>query len=167
MGLAFCWQLLKHVNFPKPRGSDGLRYAALAMLTIILSNPFKLFSTVTELKPQSHLAVNHAQMQFLRDNTPEDAIIFSDQSMYITWYAGRRSIRHHYTVAADGSKTLALLEFDREFVPIDAAFFSGKFLRNQKWREMYDNLKRSSEFKARFACKSSVDPGAVFCTRRS
>jgi hypothetical protein len=131
-----------------------------------MASPGDLSSAVLDVKKTSARAVDHAQMQYLRENTAADAIIFSDQSMYVTWYAGRRSIRHHYTTAPDGQRTLALLELDREFGPIDAAFLSGEFLRGPRGREMFTNLAQSEEFSRLFVCREPFPDGAVFCSRR-
>lgn len=160
LGIAATWRIVQRI--------PGTRSPLLvfAVLVVVMANPGQLVSALRDVRETSTRAVDHAQMQYLRENTTEDAVIFSDQSMYVTWYAGRRSIRHHYTTAPDGQRTLALLELDREFGPIDAAFISGEFLRTAGGREMLVNLQRSDEFPRRFECREPFPDGAVFCSRR-
>jgi 4-amino-4-deoxy-L-arabinose transferase-like glycosyltransferase len=160
MGIATTWRIVQWI--------PGARAPLLvfAVLAVVMASPGTLITELLEVRKASAGAVDHSQMQYLRENTSEDAIIFSDQSMYVTWYAGRRSIRHHYTTAPDGQRTLALMELDREFGPIEAAFISGEFLRSARGPEMLQNLRRSDEFARIFACREPFPDGAVFCSRR-
>jgi 4-amino-4-deoxy-L-arabinose transferase-like glycosyltransferase len=160
LGIAATWGIVQRIP-----GTAGPRLV-FAALVVVMASPGDLRSAVLDVKRTSARAVDHAQMQYLRENTAEDAIVFSDQSMVVTWYAGRRSIRHHYTTAPDGQRTLALLELDREFGPIDAAFLSGEFLASPDGREMLGNLTRTEEFSRLFACREPFPDGAVFCSRR-
>ena len=74
--------------------------------------------------------IDHAHMDFIRNSTPEDALIMSDQSYAVTWEAQRRSVRNHIDKVSNGAAVLGAARLSEQYARIDAIYLSADYMNN-------------------------------------
>jgi hypothetical protein len=160
LAVAVVWRMVERVGSPAARG------LLFTMAVAAMAHPLALVATLSEVTTKSASRIPRAHTDLVSRETAGDAIVFSDQAAVITWDTGRRTIREHFTVQADGRRVLAVPELDDEFGPIDAIYLSSRFVREPEKREMLEALVALPEFTRRFVCRPPLEDGAVLCLRR-
>ncbi|MDY7094910.1 MAG: hypothetical protein SX243_18205 [Acidobacteriota bacterium] len=144
----------------------SLRGVVAAGLLVVLANPPALAASLQKVARKGEVRLDLEQMAALEAATDPDAVIFSDRSAQVTWYTGRRSVRFHHTRDSKGRRVAAVLELDRDLVPIDAIYLSGPFLDHPKRGKLWTRLQKRPEFRRLFECQEPFGDGAVICRRR-
>lgn len=144
----------------------SLRGAVAAGLLLVLANPPALAASLQKVARKGEVRLDLEQMAALEAATASDAVIFSDRSAQVTWYTGRRSVRFHHTRDPQGRRIAAVLELDRDLIPLDAIYLSGPFLDHPKRSKLWTRVQKLPEFRRLFECQEPFEDGAVICRRR-
>ncbi|GEM_PF-2031163 len=135
-----------HTLASRPRAAWA-SWAALAILLLLLLYPSPAFPwSPLDAEPSAIVEADYREIgEFLKANTPPDAVVASDAYWLVSWYGDRTSLWFPVD-------TEALAEIERRFVRVDAVFLTPTYLNaaaktNPVWRNLYAKPKAFGEYK--------------------
>ncbi len=129
----------------RPRAA-WVSWAALALLLVLLLYPSPAFPwSPLDAQPSAIVEADYREIgEFLKANTPPDAIVAGDAYWLISWYGDRTSLWFPVD-------TEALEQIERKYVNVDAVFLTPTYLNasaltNPVWRNLYAKPKAFGKF---------------------